>query len=81
MAVMTDPQRLIAWAKFMRRRLGDWNVTKTDLRAALDALDDWFDTNASTVNNIFPEPFKSNATTAQKAALLAYVLLERYEVI
>lgn len=51
---------------------------KPDLMAAVNALDTFLGANESAINNAFPEPFKSTATTPQKAAVLAYVSLKRW---
>lgn len=51
---------------------------KTQLRAAITAVDDWATANAASFNAALPEPFRSQATQTQKAALLAFVLLRRF---
>lgn len=50
---------------------------QADLRAAVIATDAWATTNAASFNAGLPDPFKTNATAAQKAALLAYVITRR----
>lgn len=52
--------------------------TRTDLEAAVNAIDAWCTTNATSFNNALPAAFKTNATAAQKAALLAVVCIARY---
>ena len=84
MAEMSTAQRLAFWAKFMCHPINSdvWSgLTKQDILAAVNAIDTALDNYQGAMNNWFPEPFKSNATTKQKAALLALVLLERYEVL
>lgn len=84
MAVLSEEQRKKAWAEFMYDRfvsegqLG--NLLKTDLKAAVDALDDFLDTNALTINNAIPQPARGALTTKQKALLLMYVVATRYNV-
>jgi hypothetical protein len=51
--------------------------TKTDLQAAINAADDWVDSNAASYNSALPATFRTNATVAQKAFLLAMVALAR----
>lgn len=51
--------------------------TKADLQAAVNAADDWVDANAASYNSALPATFRTNATTAQKAFLLAVVTLAR----
>ena len=61
----------------LSRIAGPWTLTKPDIRAAVNALDDWIDTNASTINQQLPEPFRSEATLAQKGAILAFIAMRR----
>lgn len=81
MAVLSDTERASIWADVMRQ-LSDARegcaITKTDLRAAIDALDTFLDTNAATINAAIPQPARSGLTTGQKARLLAYVALKRW---
>jgi len=82
MAVMTNEQRRDAWRAFMddvSRRREPCGVTKADLRAAFDALDDWFDANAATLNQAIPQPARGALTAAQKAQILALVIRKRYD--
>lgn len=81
MAVLVDADRAAIWAEFMtdRSRVGDsMPLLKADLRAAVDALDSFLDTNASTINAAIPQPARGALTTAQKALLLQYVVAKRY---
>jgi hypothetical protein len=54
------------------------SVVKADLRAAVDALDTFLDTNATAINNAIPQPARGALSTAQKARLLAYVAMRRW---
>lgn len=78
MAVLTDEQRREIWAEMMR--LGGVSITKDDLRAAFNAIDDWFETNKATVNAAIPQPARTGLTAPQKALLLAFVIRKRYDV-
>lgn len=49
----------------------------TELRAAIDATDDWIDLNAGSFNAALPDPFKSVASAQQKTLLFCYVALKR----
>ena len=83
MAVLTDQQRREAWVTFMQHVSTNRDpcaVTKADLRAAFDAIDDFFEANKAAINNALPEPAKSGLTTAQKALVLALVLRVRFDV-
>jgi len=53
-------------------------IAKADLRAAVDALDTYFNDNAATINNTLPTAARNGLTQAQKAILLQYVVYKRY---
>lgn len=53
------------------------NISRADVQAALVAVDAWATANSASFNSALPEPFKSAASTAEKALLLAYVCLRR----
>lgn len=81
MATLTTQQRSEVRAELMQFFSNDREsigITKADLLAAVDALDDFMHTNAAAVNSAIPQPARSALTTAQKARLLAYVVLKRY---
>ena len=81
MATLTTDQRRALWAELMQELSRDGQtvaITKPDLRAAVDALDTWLDTNASTINTAIPQPARGALTTAQKARLLMFVVRARY---
>lgn len=80
MAVMDTTNRFRTFAQAMR----DWptnvglpNVTKADLRAAVDATDTWIDSNTSSYNSALPQPFRTAATLPQKTFLFCYVAMRR----
>ena len=82
MAVLTDEQRAEEWAAFMadissaQEAFGA--LTKADIRAAVNALDDFMVASAVAVNNAIPQPARSELTTPQKARLLMRVVARRY---
>lgn len=65
--------------QWMRDLDGSQSVafTKADLQAAIIAVDEWMDDNASSFNQSLPVGFRTAATTAQKMEILAYVLWRR----
>lgn len=78
MAVLTEAQRKKVWRMLMEAGHAPSAITKVDARAAVNAIDDWIDgAGAALINTEFPQPFKAEATTAQKAIILAYVALQR----
>jgi hypothetical protein len=84
MAVLSDTIRQQCWRGLMRYWSAQLEsiagITKTDLQAAVNAADDWANTNAASYNTALPAAFKANATATQKALLLAVVCLARFSV-
>lgn len=85
MAELSEQDRAAVWADVMRQaaltiRLDHpvSNITKPDLRAAVNALDTWLDSNAASANAALPQPARGSLSTEQKAALLMYVIARRY---
>jgi len=81
MAVLDEAARAAIWADIMStlsRERESVGITKADLRAAVDAIDNFLETNANAINNAFPAAAKSGLTISQKARLLAYVTLRRW---
>jgi hypothetical protein len=79
---LTDPIRAAIWAEFMNRTSAIQNtepiaIVKADLRAAVNAVDDWCDSNQTSFNNAIPQPARNNLTARQKALILALVALRR----
>lgn len=52
-------------------------VTKAQLQAAINGLDDYVDTNATAINQAIPNGARTNLTTKQKAFCLGYVCMKR----
>jgi hypothetical protein len=81
MAVLSDPERFACWKQLMRdlRDIAeDVTIQKADLRAAVDAIDDFLNDNATTINQAIPQPARSALSTKQKALLLMAVIVRRY---
>lgn len=80
MAVMSDQERFQTFAESMRDyRLGELpNMVKADLRAAIDAVDDWINANSASYNSALPVTARTNMTPTQKALLLMFVVSRRY---
>lgn len=83
MAVLPDGDRAQLHAEVMRA----WSagheavsITKPELRAAVDAIDNWVDANAASFNTAIPQPARGALTARQKALLLEYVVRRRFEV-
>jgi hypothetical protein len=74
---LTTPEREKVWAHAMRSPIAIGCVSKPNLQAAVNAVDDWVDSNAVSFNNALPAAFKAAATTAEKNILLMLVLMRR----
>lgn len=81
MAAMDETNRRRTWLRWMRDNRDPCAVTKADLRAALDATDEWIDANAASFNAALPQPFRGSATAAQKTLLFCYVAMRRHGIL
>ena len=61
----------------LRAEFSGTTMLKADFLAAVDAADNWADIQASAYNLALPQPFRSQASPALKAALLGYVAMRR----
>lgn len=78
MAELNAQQRLDGAGEYMREETGACTILKADVRAAFNALDTFFNSNAATINSALPQPARSSLTTEQKARLLMAVIRKRY---
>lgn len=84
MAVLANPDRAALDQAFQsgvsaRRELFG-ALTKSDVRTAINAVDDWVDANAASFNSAIPQPARAQLTARQKAELLMAVVRRRFEV-
>lgn len=86
MAVLTDADRKDIWASIMRQEEISVKLTpavtgllKLELRAAVDAIDQWISDNAASFNAAIPQPARSALSSSQKAAILSYIASKRYK--
>ena len=80
MAVLSDADRAAATAEWQRLNDESIGITKADLRAAINAVDDWVVANASSFNTAIPQPARGALSARQKAWLLWYVVNKRFAV-
>lgn len=83
MAVLTAADREVEWAQLMRvlsARSESVDISKSELRAAFDAADDWVEANQASFNTALPVAARTSLTATQKAELLLYVVRRRWEV-
>ncbi len=84
MTVLSSDDRAEIQSKFCsdisQRQEALGAVTQTELRAAIDAADDWVDSNTASFNTALPAAAKAELTVKQKAELLMFVVARRFEV-
>jgi hypothetical protein len=84
MVALTDEQRIIVGLDILKQMCQEEDVDCTQVTvrdavlAAASAADQWTDDNQVSYNTALPEPFRTWATPRQKAQVLAYVLLHRF---
>lgn len=81
MALSAQEQRDIAVACVRQDVAIGQAFKKSDLTAAVAAVDQWCTDNATSYNTALPATFRTTATTAQKNIMLAYVCLKRAGVV
>ena len=80
MATLPGLDRYRIYRGLMRYWSNVWEpigVNKADLKAAVDATDEWIEDNQVSYNSALPNPFKTQATQAQKTLLFCAVALMR----
>lgn len=83
MAPLTAPQRRTIQARLMQQlsEVTDaTNLTKGDLLAAVDGVDNWIDAQQASFNAAIPQPARAELTAKQKALLFMLVMNLRWEV-
>lgn len=78
MAVLTNDDRIDIWSAMMSSGDFPGGLLKAEIRAAVDASDDWVDDNSASYNSALPLAFRSAATASQKARLLTLVVGKRF---
>lgn len=80
MAVLSNSDRIAVWEQWMRENRATiaGAMTRGELRAAVDAADNWADSNAASFNSALPLPARTVLSSTQKAALLNYVIARRW---
>lgn len=79
MAVLSDAERTAIWSQWMRDNTIACSLIKSELRAAVDAIDTWANDNVSNFNQAIPQPARGALSARQKAWLLFHVIRRRYE--
>lgn len=80
MAILSDAVRADLTAEIQRTVNCPGGISKAQLRAVFNALDDWWETTGAALANVaIPQPQRSNMTAPQKYAVLMLVLLKKVE--
>jgi hypothetical protein len=79
-AALPDVDRIEVTAKL--QRLVQWlaiacGITKVDLKAAIDATDDWIDANQASFNTALPTAARNGLNLTQKTLIFCYVAMKR----
>lgn len=84
MANLTIQERADATLEMIRHEIVALNqtatLTTTELRALVDAMDDYLEANATAINQSIPQPLRGNASTKMKALAMGYAALKRAKV-
>ncbi len=83
MAILSNVVRAELRSLFAQEASSIWDsisVSKADLRAAVDAIDQWVEDNQVGFNSAIPTPARTALSAKQKVQLLFYVVKRRWEV-
>lgn len=81
MATLSEGARREIWRKLMKQWSKDRTPTSllaVEVKAAVDAVDQWIDDNAVSYNNALPAAAKAAMSAGEKARLLSMVALARF---
>lgn len=82
---LTAPQRAATALAFVQEAFVDRNATavlnSTDVRSAVNAADDWLETNLAAMRAALPAAARTALSTAQQETLLCWVLMKRAGII
>jgi hypothetical protein len=81
MAALPSADRADISAEVQRTTECPGGLTKVQLRAVVDAIDDWWESSgAAAANNAIPQPQRGALSTRQKVYLFQRVLEQKYMV-
>ena len=82
MAVLPDADRAAVSADIQRKLSAareSVGLNKADLRAAINATDDWINSNKGSFNSALPAAAQAELTAAQKGRLFLFVAEKRFK--
>ena len=83
MAVLREVERFALWSEFMAHQSNEhapMDISKSALRDAIDAVDDWVEGRINNLDAAFPMPARTALTDRQKTYLLFFVARARAKV-
>lgn len=78
MAVLSDTDRQAVAAEFMQQATGPLTILKADVQAAVNSLDDWYNSNAASANQALPPAARTGLTQTDKALMSNLIVNKRY---
>ncbi len=81
MTTLVEFDRFDLWAELMRLKESYAGMSKADLRAAVNATDDWIDANQGSFNSALPLPARTSLTARQKTLVFMAVAARKFEVV
>ncbi len=81
MTVLIEFDRFTVWADLMRLDESYSGMSKVDLRAAVNAVDDWIEANQASFNAALPLPARTALTARQKTLLFMAVAAQKFKVV
>jgi len=80
---LSEDDRVKVWKEFMAQESaihGAYTgpLTKADIRAAVDGIDQWLTDNAAEGNQAIPQPARTGLSAAQKARMQSLIVLQRW---
>ncbi len=79
MSVLIEFDRFTVWADLMRLDESYSGMSKVDLRAAVNAVDDWIEANQASFNAALPLPARTALTARQKTLLFMAVAARKFK--
>lgn len=77
MALLSSNERFRVTAQWMRENKEICSFTEAELRAAVDATDQWIEDNTAAFVAALPVGYRTKSSATQKTLLFVFVLMRR----
>ena len=80
--MLSNDDRREIWARFQQDESllhAEIGIDKSDLRAAVDAIDEWVGANKQSFNQAIPQPARGILSARQKARMFMQIVRRRFE--